>query len=64
MKQINDRFSFDCLFRKLIKKNFTKSEALDYILNNYSLSTLVFQERIENKFYKKIKTDEKYPRIC
>lgn len=58
MKQINDRFTFDTLFRKLLKVNFNKKEALNYILNNYSLSPLVFQERIENKFYQKIKPEE------
>lgn len=58
MKQINDRFTFDTLFRKLLKANLNKTEALNYILNKYSLSTLVVQERIENKFYRKIKPEE------
>lgn len=58
MKQINDRFTFDSLFRKLLKASLNKTEALNYILNKYSLSTLVVQERIENKFYRKIKPDE------
>jgi len=58
MKQINDRFTFDALFRRLLKANFNTTEVLNYILNEYSLSALVFQERIENKFYQKIKPDE------
>jgi hypothetical protein len=57
MEWINDRFCFDNLFRKLLQKNYSNKEAKNYILNNYSLSALVFQERIENNFYKKIAID-------
>ncbi|MDN5353862.1 MAG: hypothetical protein PWQ09_618 [Candidatus Cloacimonadota bacterium] len=57
MKWINDRFTFDNLFRKLLQKNYSHYEAKVFILNNYSLSALVFQERIENNFYKKIVID-------
>ncbi len=52
MEWINDRFCFDNLFRKLLQKNYSNKEAKNYILNNYSLSALVFQERIENNFTK------------
>lgn len=58
MKKINDRFNFDKLFRALLNKGFTNEEASDYILNNFSLSALVFQERIENKYYLRISQDD------
>ena len=54
MKQINDRFSFDRLFRKLLNNGYTHEVALEVILSHFSLSTLVFQERVENGFYLKI----------
>jgi len=58
MKCINDRFAFDDLYKKFLHENYSHEEAKDLILNNYSLSTLVFQERIENNYYKKIKINE------
>ena len=58
MRQINDRFTFDSLFRKLLKASLNKKEALNHILNGYSLSALVDQERVENKYYRKIKFNE------
>jgi hypothetical protein len=58
MNWINDRFTFDNRFRILKKEGFSFQEAKDFILNNYSLSTLVIQERIENDFYKKISCDK------
>lgn len=58
MKWINDRFTFDNLYRKLLQENYSHSEAKDFILNNYSLSSLVFQERIENNFFSKIKINQ------
>ena len=54
MECINDRFTFDNLFRKLLQENYSIEEAKDFLVNHYSLSALVFQERIENEFYKKI----------
>lgn len=58
MKQINDRFTFDSLFRKLLTEYESEEDVLNYILTCYSLSTMVFQERVENKYYRKIKVDE------
>jgi hypothetical protein len=58
MKWINDRFSFDNTFRLLLKEGFSYESAKIFITNNYSLSALVFQERIENGFYKKISCEE------
>jgi hypothetical protein len=55
--EIYDRFSFDNLFRLLLNNEF-EEEALDFILCNCSLSALVFQERIYNKYYLKISTED------
>ena len=49
--EIYDRFSFDNLFRFLLNNSFEDDEALDFILCNCSLSAIVFQERIHNKYY-------------
>jgi hypothetical protein len=58
MYEIYDRFSFDNLFRFLLNNDFDHEEALNFILCNCSLSTLVFQERIYNKYYLNLSTDE------
>lgn len=58
LKEIYDRFSFDKLFRSLLAKGYDAEEAIWYILNNCKLSALVFQERIYNKYYKRISVDE------
>ena len=55
---IYDRFSFDNFFRLLLNNDFDHEEALNFILCNCSLSTLVFQERIYNKYYLNISTEE------
>ncbi len=56
--EIYDRFSFDNVFRLLLNNDFEYEDALNFILCNCSLSTLVFQERIYNKHYLNISTDE------
>ena len=56
--EIYDRFSFDNIFRLLLNDDFEYEEALSFILCNCSLSTLVFQERIYNKYYSNISTEE------
>ena len=58
MYEIFDRFSFDNLFRLLLKHDFDHEEALNFILCNCSLSALVFQERIYNKYYLKLSTQD------
>lgn len=58
-KLCNDRFTFDEIFRFLLRNNFSDEEAKDTIIFNCSLSTMVFQERIHNCYYKNIKTNEK-----
>lgn len=46
-----DRFSFDNFFKLLLSKDFECEDALNFILCNCSLSAIVFQERIYNKYY-------------
>jgi len=58
LKEVYDRFSFDKLFRSLIIKGYDAEEAISYILNNCKLSSLIFEERIYNKYYKRILVDE------
>ena len=53
---VYELYTFDNLFRLLLKKGFNHEEAFDFILGNSSLSALVFQERIHNKRYKKLST--------
>lgn len=53
-----DRFSFDRFFRILLRKGFDHDEAVGFIMSNCALSALVFQERIHNKDYLEISSDE------
>jgi|GEM_PF-2258697 len=57
--EINDRFSFDNLFRLLLLLDYDHEDAREAILARCSLSLLVFQERMENQAYKKISLNEK-----
>jgi hypothetical protein len=54
-------YSFDNLFRLLLKSGFGHEDALCFILSNCSLSALVFQERIHNKGYKKLSAKDALP---
>ncbi len=49
-----DRFTFDNIFRFLLKNGTSNEEAKDVILFNCSLSAIIFQERIDNDYYKSI----------
>lgn len=49
-----DRFTFDNIFRVLLNQGASHEEAKDVILFNCSLSAIIFQERIDNNFYKSI----------
>lgn len=53
-----DRFTFDKIFRFLLANEMSHEEAKDIIQYNCSLSAIIFQERIDNEFYKKIKMEE------
>jgi len=56
--ELFDRFSFDNFFRMLLEEEYETEDALEYILYNCALSALVFQERIDNEYYKQISLDE------
>ena len=58
---IYELFSFDNLFRLLLKNVFDNEEALEFILRCCSLSALVFQERIHNKRYKRLSAKDVLP---
>jgi hypothetical protein len=49
--RVSDRFTFDNLFRALLKEDFEPEDALNFILCNCSLSAIIFEERIYNKYY-------------
>lgn len=62
---IYELYSFDNLFRLLLKNGFDHKEALLFILANCSLSALVFQERIHNKRYRELSgKDAKPPELA
>jgi len=56
--EVYDRFTFDNVFRLLLKAGYERESAKDIIIYNCSLSALVLQERIYNKYYLKISDDE------
>lgn len=58
---VYELYTFDNLFRLLLKNNFDHEEALDFILVNCSLSAVVFQERIHNKGYRKLSARDVLP---
>jgi hypothetical protein len=58
---VYELYTFDNLFRLLLKNNFDYEEALDFVLFNCSLSALVFQERIHNEAYEKLSAEDALP---
>jgi len=58
---VYELFTFDNLFRLLLKSGFDHEECLYFVLYNCSLSALVFQERIHNKKYKKLLARDALP---
>jgi hypothetical protein len=53
-----DRFTFDKIFRFLLKNDFEREGAKDLILYNCRLSATIFQERIHNNFYKTMSAED------
>ena len=53
-----DLYTFDNLFRLLLKNNYSHSQALNFVLSNCSLSALVFQERFYNNKYLKLNSKD------
>jgi hypothetical protein len=58
---VYELYTFDNLFRLLLKNNFDYEESLDFVLFNCSLSALVFQERIHNEAYEKLSAEDALP---
>jgi hypothetical protein len=56
--EVFDRFTFDYLFRRLLFDGYDHEEAKDIILYNCALSLLVMQERLDNKYYLKMKATD------
>lgn len=62
---IYELYSFDNLFRLLLKDGFNHENALYFVLANCALSAVVFQERIHNKAYLKLRgKDAPSPRLA
>lgn len=55
---VYDLYTFDNLFRLLLKSGYSHGEVLAFILANCSLSAVVFQERIHNCTYKNLVTED------
>ena len=51
---VYELYTFDNLFRLLLKNGFGQKQALSFILCNCSLSALVFREGIHNHAYKEL----------
>ena len=56
--EVYDRFTFDCLFKRLLAAGYDHEEAKDIIIHNCALSTLVMQERLYNEYYLEISVDD------
>jgi hypothetical protein len=56
--EVYDRFTFDYLFKRLLAEGYDNEEAKDVILYNCALSLLVMQERLDNKYYLKMKATD------
>jgi hypothetical protein len=57
--EVFDRFTFDYLFKRLLKDGYDNEGAKDVILYNCALSALVMQERLDNNYYLKIKANSR-----
>ena len=55
---VYELYTFDNLFRLLLKNSFNHEEALGFIFCNCSLNALIFQKRIYNMRYKKLSADD------
>jgi hypothetical protein len=56
--EVFDRFTFDYLFKRLLADGYDNEQAKDVILYNCALSLLVMQERLDNKYYLKMKATD------
>jgi hypothetical protein len=51
-----EMYTFDNLFKLLLKSGFDHEEAREFMIANCNFSALVFQDRIHNQAYRKIST--------
>jgi len=58
---VYDLFTFDNLFRLLLKEGFDHEDALSFMLANCSLSALIFQDRIHNEGYRELSSADAMP---
>jgi hypothetical protein len=58
---VYELFTFDNLFRLLLKNGFGHEKSLRFVLLHCSLSAPVFQERIHNKRYRKLRAKDALP---
>lgn len=58
---VYELYTFDNLFRLLLRSGFDHEDSLRFILCNCSLSALVFQERIHNLKYEHISAADALP---
>jgi hypothetical protein len=56
--EVFDRFTFDYLFKRLLFDGYDQEAAKEIILYNCALSLLVMQERLDNKYYLKMKATD------
>ncbi len=56
--KVYDRFTFDYLFKRLLRDGYDQEEAKGIIMNNCALSALVLQERIHNEYYLEINEED------
>jgi hypothetical protein len=61
MRIVYELYTFDNLYRLLLKNDLSHEESLDFILCNCSLSALVFQVRIHNKRYRQLLAKDALP---
>jgi hypothetical protein len=55
---VYDRFTFDNLFRLLLAHGYDHENGMDFMLANCSFSALVWQERIYNRRYLKLRAED------
>jgi hypothetical protein len=58
---VYDRFTFDNFFRLLLAHEYDYEDAMDFMIANCSFSALMWQERIYNKRYRKLKAEDALP---
>ena len=58
---VYDLYTFDNLFRLLLKADLDREEALSLILAGCALSAVVFQERIHNRRYRSLMAQDAVP---